>query len=254
LFESAVDCGVPGLGQTPSFNAIATPSQWISESKARCKAPASFAAAAPGILKLTNDCGEIFPNNQTCHNASRAVSAPGIPFTLRPAITIAVGRRPYVSETVGEILVQTDLPTPMQQRGVTCDVTAQIESHPLQPSENNASSGWRVAAQETVSLRFDLKQLPHTVSGTLEVLFSCQDQGTLLVEVRKFRQFQRVAADRVAPGGAYTQIDGSMRAMRLGGKLQMGAGWYFSLSPTPSGYTVDEAISVINHQVQTPQC
>eukprot|EP01050_Picozoa_sp_SAG11_P028545 SAG11_NODE_7667_length_1113_cov_0.954635_2_plen_217_part_00 len=125
-FQSTLPIGVvaaPGAAFLPtslcvlrSGNAATHfPAEFVNSSFVRCRLPSSGAVGDVSIA-LAN---RLDPGVQSGSDTGNA-----LPLELVPALSVAVGRRPYLHESVGEVLVSTDIwPSDLQPAG-WCTVSA----------------------------------------------------------------------------------------------------------------------------------
>ena len=247
VFDAAVNLDPAGLGSTMSFTAVRTRAHVKSETEAICKAP-TLDSAALGVLRLTNDCGTLFKNG-TCSNSLYNATSSGIRFHLRPAVTVAVGRRPYIMEKEGEVIVKTDLPSEFKES--TCDVFAKLVDIPLAETHSHETFGsWMnenrlgsIDAYDTKIFTIDLEHLPESFTGLLIATLICADGRVVITKSRRFQRLPALAAPE-----SHTQVDHDIQVMRRGGEPYVGTGWYLAVNNAISGYDVNQTIAIINHQ------
>jgi hypothetical protein len=146
----------------------------------------------------------------------------GIPIEYTLLFDIALGRRPYVEEKLGHLLVRCN--TSLLGSMVAVEATL-----PALPA--TASQGWRwenVTLNGSNVLAFALgSALPATVNADMRVVITLPD-GTV---VTKWRRFMR--APHPPPGVMVSQVDHFRRGLLVGGEPFLGAGFYISV-PKPA--------------------
>ena len=146
--------------------------------------------------------------------------APPPPPPPSPNITLAVGRRPYVFETTGHVLVRS---AATDQRG-RCAVSASLVGSGAVLS--NGSWAFELGAINAVfSFAFSLEPLPPSVLDELNVTVACASVGW---RTRRYRAFQRAPA-AAAPARSVSQVDHLTRTMRVEGEAFLAVGWYYSI-------------------------
>jgi len=150
-------------------------------------------------------------------------------YAFYPAVTMAVGRRPYVRESEGVVYLTTDFLTSFSSHDdIQCDVRAKVGNTSIDNGQ------WKVGNQENAEFKFELAFLPVRVDDGLEIVLDCfySQNSSSSFRIKKVRRFQRFAASE-APY-SYSQVDHSNKGMRMGGKPFIGNGYYMSMFP-PSG-------------------
>ena len=136
-----------------------------------------------------------------------ATKLPGAPLIeVTPLVEVAVGRRPYTSETHGQLVVKV-AGEPLLAAGAAVDVVARLPASVYQPVVASGS-----AASGRVSLiSFPLEALPPTVFADLTITATIPGHG----EVEYTRNFQR-APPPTNPNITVAVVDHASRGMLLG--------------------------------------
>ena len=134
------------------------------------------------------------------------------PIAVLPALEFAVGRRPYVTEQAGELVVKS---------------SARLAGQKLRVSAWLAAGGQRlvdssVDGGETVALPIDLSALPREVSDAL-VLSAALADGT---QITKSRAFVRARPPPADYAGGVWQLDHRRRGMLANGEPFVALGWF----------------------------
>lgn len=143
-------------------------------------------------------------------------------------LTVAVGRRPYVTEATGDVLVRV-APSSTAARG-SCFVSAALVS-----TGSVLSNGtWALRLEDAAaaptsdlvtSFSFSLEELPASIDDSLNVTVECPTLGW---RTERFRSFQRAPAAG-APTRSISQVDHFTRSLRVGGEPFLSVGWYYSI-------------------------
>ena len=134
-------------------------------------------------------------------------------------VDVAVGRRPYLTESQGALLLRTD----PSLRAVPLAVTASLAFAKRKWS-------WQLTPRNGTSvLWFGLSGLPAVINNDICVLVV---MGT--GKIRQCRRLMRTTAP--APGSAVqpVQIDHHTQTFRIAGKPFIGTGWYVGQQPSPN--------------------
>ena len=136
---------------------------------------------------------------------------------------VAVGRRPYITEDTGHLLLRCNA----SLLGARVSVTATLVHLPAA-----ATHDWHwqdVALNGSNVLEFALStSLPATVNTDLRITFTLPDGSTVV----KWRRFMRAPAP---PSGVVpTQVDHHRRGLLVGGEPFVGVGWYTSVTAPPA--------------------
>ena len=114
-------------------------------------------------------------------------------------ITIAVGRRPYVFETTGHVLVRPM--TSVVTKGVRCNVSADLVGVGIVLS--NGSWTLDLGSAAVTSFPFSLAPLPSSLEDSLHVTIDCPSLGWT---TDRYRAFQR-APGADAPSRSVSQVE-----------------------------------------------
>ena len=176
--------------------------------------PASVHSDGLGALAVSMD-NKTFSANAT------------IPIRFFPLFSVAVGRRPYVHEVAGQVLID---PGGRSSRGSiweeamlaltggSCTANASIGPHHIGAAALDLSAG------RATALEFDLTKLPATLVERLSVFIACQSG----IHVVKYREFQRYPPPP-SDGGSVSQVDHLHSGLLVDGEPWLGVGWYYSL-------------------------
>jgi hypothetical protein len=141
-------------------------------------------------------------------------------------VTVAVGRRPYVNERYGHVLLSSSFPA---GSATTCIVTASVGGRVI----SNGSWTWDIRSQAAAKYEFDLSLLPISLEAVLNTTIRCDSLGWSTV---KFRDFQRYPAN--AAPSSLSQVDHESRSILVGGRKFLMVGWYWSMNDnTVTNYT-----------------
>eukprot|EP01044_Picomonas_judraskeda_P017879 COSAG03_NODE_3440_length_2013_cov_1.116510_2_plen_296_part_00 len=119
----------------------------------------------------------------------------------------AVGRRPYINETVGHLLLRTE-----GHAGQPLTVTASLCAGTL------GNWSWNVTGGVDQLLSFPLAELPHLVNNDIVVTLT---HGVNASSIR--RRFQRAFKNDLSNT---VQVDHHTSGLRVDGALWAGWGWY----------------------------
>ena len=197
-------------GAAVSFDTHVVPATVLNSTALRCT-PAPVHSDGLGTLTVSMDNRTFSPNASA-------------PIRFFPLFSIAVGRRPYLSETEGTILVD-----PGGQGGAeweremlaltggSCAFTATVGSHALfaRPAVRLTGS--------VISTPFELDKLPTTLVDTLHVSIACSSG----LKLNKYRDFQRYP--HPTGGGSVSQVDHTRAGLLVDGEPWLGLGWYYSM-------------------------
>ena len=142
-------------------------------------------------------------------------------------ITVAVGRRPYVAEVEGHVLIKTEADP--SKRGQACTVTASL----VGAGHVVSNGSWTLGLGDDAvrSYGFALAPLPLRLEDSLNVSIDCPALGW---RTHRFRAFHRARAEG-APARSLTQVDHATRSMRVDGEPFFPVGWYYSLFDNARG-------------------
>ena len=133
-------------------------------------------------------------------------------------ITVAVGRRPYIFEQTGHLLVRSATAS-----AGTCTVAAKLVGSAAVLS--NGSWTLTLGTDTVASFPFSLSPLPASIYDEVQITIDCPSIGW---KTQRFRSFQRAPAAG-APARSVTQVDALTRTMRVGGEPFLSVGWYYSI-------------------------
>eukprot|EP01052_Picozoa_sp_SAG31_P020758 SAG31_NODE_1575_length_7841_cov_3.083958_3_plen_721_part_00 len=131
-------------------------------------------------------------------------------------VTVAVGRRPYLSERYGHVLLSSSFPA---GPATTCSVTASVGDYAI----SNGTWTWDIRSHAIAKYEFDLSPLPTTLVAVLNTTIRCDSLGWSIV---KYRDFQRYPAN-TAPS-SFSQVDHETRSVLVGGRKHLMVGWFWS--------------------------
>jgi hypothetical protein len=194
----------------------------ISDTLLKCQPPAVL-APGPGMLDVRNDGG--WSNGTSVEYVY--------------LIDVALGRRPYISETSGHLLlrcnisligkggvtVEASLPPPINARWRWEDLTlngSNVLQFPL--GTGHSSAAW----------------MPSTVNADLKIVVTASWlEPRANRSITKWRRFMRAPPPQ--PGSAVpVQVDHFRRSLLVGGELFFGSGWFSHSGDnwwTPDGST-----------------
>ena len=144
--------------------------------------------------------------------------------------TMSVGKRPYIHEGIGHILLSSTFPDSLvalhgKEKPHTCTVKASLR---LSGAVLSRDEEWRIGPNEKKSFEFDLGGMEETIEDTVVVTVKCE---SLKAEFIKHRAFQRYPG-KEAPRG-YSQIDFSTGSIQNGGTKT-----HTDLHHTPGIYSI----------------
>eukprot|EP01050_Picozoa_sp_SAG11_P006328 SAG11_NODE_486_length_9027_cov_2.681452_7_plen_249_part_00 len=158
----------------------------------------------------------------------------GVPGLLSTAVEyvylfdVAVGRRPYINEREGHLLVRCNA----SLLGTAVAVTADIPSIP------SARWHWTATLNGSNVLGFDLSALPATVNTDIRIVFAAAGSAVKLSglsNVTKWRRFMRAPA-QYAAGVEPVQVDHHRRGLLVDGEPFLGSGWYIGTNSMDRGW------------------
>jgi hypothetical protein len=148
-------------------------------------------------------------------------------------VTVAVGRRPYVLETSGHVLVRISTTAAQQQQlqqqqlqqqqHGDCSVTATLVSSGLVLSNGSWTLQPGTGDDTIHCFEFSLDPLPALIEDSLNVTINCAAWRT-----ERFRAFQRAPA-AAAPAQSISQVDHLTRSLRVAGEPFLSVGMYYSI-------------------------
>ena len=147
-------------------------------------------------------------------------SAPSLPISMFPAVEIATGRRPYIAEVNGSLLVRSA----PSLAGDTLQLTGALANC---SSPAPLLSG-TVPAGTTTSLDFGLSSLPAAVLEELVVEVKVLRKGTVVMTLEKRKIFHRAPPPAADWTGSVWQVDHERRALRVNDLPFIGVGWFHS--------------------------
>ena len=209
----------------------------LSATTGTCVVP-KFAAAGPTRVKLylsdRADC------QGDCHGGgSERVCDHGLggqadfDIVSRASIlTFAPGRRPYVSEESGALVVKAadekDIAIwfPNGTGPVHLHVTATL-ALPSGPRQLFAAPQ-AVKPGQSAALPFDFTGLPSRVEAVVTAVVTVKSirTGSVLMTTNSSRLFQRFQPGPSGPPGGVVQLDRHRRALLVDGGVYLGSGWY----------------------------
>ena len=201
----------------------------LNDTHATCVAPAVF-APGPGLLSLCIDEGVWL-----CNAPSNGMKISY--FTLVDAV---LGRRPYLNESQGELLVTAH----SSLAGRALQLEASLGFAP------NKRFSWTVtptAAKLTAVLPFALAGLPTTINADLRLDV---DYGTDNLTIWRRLMRSPLPADPAAAAAA-VQVDHSTMALRVGGETFQGSGWFVGIPKWPPSHWLPCTHPPINTTVCT---
>ena len=225
---AGVEFAPTAICQLLSGSTAATfPAEFVNHSFIKCHLPAG-AASGSTTLAVANKLDPGVQGGAELGNA--------LPLDIVPALTVAVGRRPYIEEAVGHVLISTaEFPRDMlPSGGARCAVTATLNASGAVLS----NSSWEVTlGNPTIaSLEFSLAPLPPSVQDSLQVSLHCAG-GLSIV---RYRQFQRFLPQPAAPRPpTVVQVDHRRRSVLVNGEPFLLAGWYYSLDDNANASLTD---------------
>lgn len=147
---------------------------------------------------------------------------------LVTVLTVSVGRRPYVNEATGHILIKPTGPLPTHPEhtagGHICSVVARLNKTGITLS--NTSWAVDLSSEAVISLPFSLSGLPATVQDAVNFTITCPGLGFTL---NRFRDFQRFKKSKGVVPSTVSQVDHLRRSILVNGEPWVAAGWYYSL-------------------------
>ena len=192
--------------------------------------PSAAQGGNPAGKTLTSCCfraGEI-TSSPACGSSAckgvRCYQKKGCP--TEKWVTVAVGRRPYVNERYGHVLLSSSFPA---GPSTICSVAASVGGRVI----SNGSWTWDIRSHAVAKYEFDLSLLPISLEAVLNTTIRCDSLGWSAV---KFRDFQRYPANS-APS-SLSQVDHESRSILVGGRKFLMVGWYWSMNDnTVTNYT-----------------
>jgi hypothetical protein len=180
-----------------------------------CTPPAVVVGGA-GLLLVSMDNGSTFSN--------------ALPIRYQPLMDVAIGRRPYLSEAQGSLLL---MPSP-RLYGLHLRIAAALPCA-------NWSMGWEVEmANSSTVLTFPLETLPQSINNDLRItVIGIPWRAEQLVMWRRF--IRQAASSRMddpsswisanvpattGSGAEPSQVDHHIQALRVKGEPFVGQGWY----------------------------
>ncbi len=180
----------------------------VNDTHATCLAPAVF-APGPGLLSLCLSQGVWLCNSPT--NATRV--------TYHSLVDVVIGRRPYLNEQRGELLV-TAHPS---LAGRTLRLRASLG---FAPTKRWAWTVTPTAEELTAALPFELAGLPATINADMRVDVHAADLNLTI-----WRRLMRAPPPTTAAGAV--QVDHSTMALRVNGDVFQGSGWFVAVPDWP---------------------
>ena len=196
----------------------------------RCDEPPAVIVPGPGLLSVQNNVGW---------------STNPVPVKYSFLLDVAVGRRPYIAEARGHLLVRCNA----SLLGAVVTVTADLPSLAGPASGGRGRWSWNgVTLNGSNVFGFELAGLPAAVNTDLRVVFS--SPALPAGAVIKWRRFMKAPPPAAGPAGnggggggggveskaaaVPVQVDHHRRGLLVGGQPFVGSGWYLAgqdLSP-----------------------
>ena len=178
-------------------NFVVFPANIVSATEIICTPP-PVSANGPGILSVSMD-------NISFMNYQEGASVMYISL-----FEVALGRRPYLDESVGALLFQLDSSVQGSQLHISADFGGGL-----------LAKTWRVDnASHTFSLHFSLLNLPQTLNNDMRINIRSGSRNTT-----KLRRLMRAPP---APASIEAvQVDHHTRSLLIQGRQFNGNGWYF---------------------------
>jgi hypothetical protein len=183
------------------------PASAVNATAVRCVTP-SVISPGNGVLDVSLDGGATWEGNP-------------LPVRYFKLVDAAVGRRPYLDETSGEVLLATDV----SLRGQTVSVVVELYLSGRDVAPVTLwGPGPTKLVNDTTTLIFPLASLPATVSADMRVTvwgFSVPgtDSRALLAtptNVTVWRRFQRAPPSGMSPSVVPSVVDHATRSLRVG--------------------------------------
>jgi hypothetical protein len=191
--------------QFPKPSTVIFAATVVSDTQLRCTPPAV----------IVNGLGTLEVGIGTHSSIQPLLWSGGTPVEYTLLFDVALGRRPYITETSGHLLLQVN----NSLVGTVVTVEATLPALPV------ATWHWKnVSLNSSNILELALgTELPATVNTDMMITITLAD-GT---EVNKWRRFMR--APPPPPGVIPTQVDHFRKGLLVGGEPFVGAGWYISV-------------------------
>lgn len=142
-------------------------------------------------------------------------------------IDVAVGRRPYLKESKGHLLLRSNASL-VGHGGVT--VVASLPSLASAPRRDYVLAVWKnITLNGSNTLEFSLGSLPATVNTDLKVVVSARWlEADFNDSVVKWRRFMRAADCHATAscGAVPVQVDHARRGLLVGGETFFATGWF----------------------------
>ena len=226
----------PGTQQTLNDSSQIFPGKLTGNTTMVCGPSPAFSADGPSLLTVSLNGGKEFVGDPTASNPWMARNR----VSLFHLAEVALDRRPYITESQGQILLRTD---------------ASLGGHKITASAELPAAGKRwhwdpVEAGGDTTLPLDLSALPaapihNDISITLAI--TGPDVTRTLTKARRFHRVPPPAAgSAVQP----VQVDHSRRGLLVGGKPWSGVGWYVQTQQSccgPPAYGQKEDPSLFGH-------
>ena len=181
-------------------------------------------------------------------NGSAWTFSDPLPIRLEPLVDAAIGRRPYLTEITGTILLALS----PRLRGASLAVSAALPC-----AGEEASWNWSLTAKNlSVTLPFPLTDLPAAVNNDISITVTpaapIPGRALSAPPLRTWRRFLRSAPPPAGSAVEAAQVDHHTRALRVNGSSFVGQGWFVYGSRT---MTIDELFGPVQRQaglVSTP--
>ena len=216
-----------GGGGYPGGNGlnISFPAHVQNSTHLFCRPPAVLVGGA-GLLLVSMDNGSSFSN--------------AVPIRYAALMGVVIGRRPYLSEDQGSLLL---MPSP-RLHGLHLSVTAELPCA-------NWSTSWRVEiANSSIVLKFPLAALPKSINNDLKIEIAGIPwrDNQLVLWRRLIRQFS-VATATTGPTEP-SQVDHHIRALRVQGEPFVGQGWFVYGGFAWAGRSIDMLFAPVKRQAE----
>lgn len=152
--------------------------------------------------------------------------------SVQSVATVAIGRRPYLREESGHILIETSFEsiginerlernTYFRKGSDSCVVNASLETCGVDLGK------WTMGMNDKATFEFSLASVPKsTRPDTLIVDFRCRLES---VTFRKYRSFLKLPQEDNGVPTSFTQVDHRTRSIRYSEDTFSMVGWYYSL-------------------------
>ena len=157
----------------------------------------------------------------------------------------AVGRRPYVQEQSGALVVKAasveDIAPWLPAGEASVDVQLQISASLMLPGGAKIlfARPYTLLVGHAASLPFDFTGIPDQLSAmiTTFVTVISHRTGHVLMKTNSTRLFQRFMPPSTGPPGGVIQLDRHRRALLVDGDVWQGFGWYTGAGKFTGNFT-----------------